>query len=296
MKSIKLLVLTLAGAMALTGCNTFKKLQNVPVIGDKTPGQTATSSSKKVDTGKIDKILYGEWIAVSVDGEQVKGEERPYIVFDTVATNPYLAKFYASNGCNIINGTVALTSNGEMRKASDYLSTMKYCPEAVYEIGVSTLLDNIGSYKLVKSGDEYSLNLYSTDKKQTMVLRRSDLNWLNGAWRVSRLGDRVLDEDAGIQMVIDIPENRLHGNTGCNIMNGTVTCNPDVQHSISFSNIGVTRMMCPDLAREQEFLDALSKVTSANRAEGDDHADLRDASGTLLMELTRISIGQEETE
>lgn len=293
MKCIKLLTLALIATAALTGCNIIKK--QTGVTATQGAGTVVAGGSKSEDIGRINKILYGEWTAMSVDGEAVRGDERPYIVFDTVATNPYLTKFYASNGCNIINGTVSVSAKGQMEKASDYLSTMKFCPEAVYEVGVSTLLDNIGSYKIEKIGNEYMLNLYSKDKKQNMVLRRSDLSWLNGAWRVSRLGDVVLDEDAGIKMVIDIPAKRLHGNTGCNIMNGTINTNPDVQHSISFTNVGVTRMMCPDAQREQEFLDALSRVATANSADGTDHADLRDAKGTLLMELTRIQLtGDEE--
>lgn len=294
MKITKLMAMALLSAVAFTGCNTLKSFKKQPSVQEGSGNIVTTQSGKTENVGNINKLLYGEWTAMNVGGEAVRGDERPYIVFDTIASDPGLAKFYASNGCNIINGIVSITAKGQMTKASDYLSTMKYCPEAVYEVGVSMVLDNIGSYKIEKIGNEYMLYLNSKDKKQTMVLRRSDLSWLNGAWRVSRLGDVVLDEDAGLKMVIDIPEGKLHGNTGCNIMNGTVKCNPDIQHSISFGNISTTRMACPDMAREQEFVNALSRVASANASDGTDHADLRDARGTLLMELTRIQLSDLE--
>ncbi len=294
MRSKRLLVPIVAASVLLTGCGLLKKT-STPTDNDMVTKENPQKG--KLDTREIPKVLYSEWTAMNVNGDAVKGEERPYVVFDTVATNPYLAKFYAYNGCNVINGTVAVTAGGSMKKASEYMSTMKFCPDAPYEIGVSMLLESLNSYKIEKIGQDYLLYLYNGDKKQSMVLRRSDLSWLNGAWKVRRIGDQVLPEDAGVQMVIDIPEKRIHGNTGCNILNGELSCNPDVQHSIRFTNMGTTRMMCPNIELEQKFLDALSQVSTAQSVNGStNEADLRDANGTLLMELVRIDLKAAQTE
>ena len=289
MKKINLLIAALLVASGFAGCNTMKKINN----SGKQPSTAVTTPAGKkgVDTRAIPQALYGEWLAMDVNGVTVSGEERPYVVFDTLATNPYMAKFYAFNGCNVINGEVSLTAGGSMKKASDYMTTMKYCPEAQYEIGMSMLLDAIDSYKIEKVGDSYLLYLYNADKKQKMVLRRGDLSWLNGAWSVRRIGDKVISADDGVQLVIDLPEKHLHGNTGCNVLNGDITVNPDAQNEIAFSKIGTTRMMCRNPELEQSFLDALQKVAVAQRTNGgDNEADLRDAQGTLVIELVRMNL------
>ena len=291
MKTFNLMIAATAAAALLAGCGTMKKATNNTTTTPVTA--PAKETPARADTRPIDKALYGEWIAMNVNGAVVTGDERPYVVFDTVAVNPYIVKFYAYNGCNVINGNMAVTAGGSMKKASDYLSTMKFCPEAQYEIGTSMLLENIDSYKIEKVADDYLLYMYNADKKQSMVLRRSDMAWLNGAWSVRRIGDTGIDADKGLELVIDLPEKHLHGNTGCNVLNGDITCNPDVQNAIQFSNIGTTRMMCPDLELEQTFVDALSKVARVDRGSNDNEADLRDAEGTLLIELVRLDLKQQ---
>ena len=292
MKTLKLMIAAAVTASILAGCGSMKK--TTPTTGNTPATSTVGDNKAKHDTRAIDKVLFSEWTAMNVGGTAVTGGERPYIVFDTVAVNPYMAKFYAYNGCNVINGSVAVTAGGSMKKASDYPSTMRYCADAPYEMGMAMLLDNIDSYKIEKVGNDYILYLYGADKKtQNMVLRRSDLAWLNGAWSVRRIGDKVFDADNGMQLVIDIPEKHLHGNTGCNVLNGDIASNPDVQHSITFSNIITTRMMCPEIDYEQTLLDALGKVATASMGGNDNEADLRDAKGTLLIELVRLDLKQQ---
>lgn len=273
-------------ALAATGCKTQKsgfieqpKPNLIHNVGD--------------DMNSVNKILHGMWNVQSVNGEAVKGEDRPYVVFDAVATNAFMSKFYAYNGCNVINGQVSLTPAGKMMKSSEYLNTLKYCPDAQYEIGVTMVLENIASYRIEKIGEEYLLYLTATNPQQNMVLRRSDLGFLNGAWRVARIYDKAIDEDAGIQMVIDIPEGKVHGNAGCNVMNGEIMTDPSVQHSFRFSNLITTRMTCPSIDLEQQLLQALNQVTSAYRDGGDNAAILRDSAGKNIVELRRITLTHE---
>ena len=71
-------------------------------------------------------------------------------------------------------------------------------------------------------------------------------------------------------MVIDIDEGKLHGNTGCNIMNGEISIDMDQPNSISFSNIITTRMACPENSNETNLLVALEEVTSARPVSGNE--------------------------
>lgn len=202
MKHIKLSMATAALLLLATGgCKTQKD-------GFIQPSKPNLIHNVADDINEVNKILYGEWIVIAVNGQNVTGDNRPYLGFEAVPTNPFLAKFYGSNGCNIINGEVAVNPKGSMKKASDYISTMKYCPDAEYELGFTMVMDNIAGYKIEKIGEEYLLYLNAENAKQNMVLRRSDIGFVNGAWRIARVGDVVIDEDAGAEIVIDVRKRR----------------------------------------------------------------------------------------
>lgn len=237
----------------------------------------------------VNKILYGQWVAMSVNGEAVTGTDRPYIGFEANPTNPFLAKFFASNGCNVINGEVALTPQGSMKKANEYISTMKFCPDAKYELGFTMVLENIATYKIEVIGNDYLLYLYAGDTQQYMVLRRSDMSYANGAWAVVKIGDIQYNESVGMQMVIDVPELRLHANTGCNIINGDLIIDQDLQHSMSFTNLGMTRRGCDDPVREQSLYAALQQVRIA-KSGGDNILLLCNKEGQTLIKLERINL------
>lgn len=270
-----------AGVMA-TGCKTTKQ----PIIHQQKETPVKNISD---DITKINEILYGQWSVINVNGQGVVGDDRPYITFDAEATNPFLARIYAYNGCNMINGTVAVTADGTIKKASDYLSTLRLCPDAAYELGVSMVLDELSKYRIEKVGQEYLLYL-TGGKQQSLVLRKSDIGFINGAWSVVRIGDKVIDASKGIEMVIDIPELKVHGNAGCNVINGRLVVDPDVQHSLRFTDVASTRMTCPDIELEHEFLSKLAEVVIAEPDRSPDAANLRDKEGKTVIELRRIDM------
>lgn len=75
-------------------------------------------------------------------------------------------------------------------------------------------------------------------------------------------------------------------------MNGEITIDPDVQHSLRFGNLITTRMACNNPEREQSILAALNNVVLAQR-DGDNRVILRDAAGKNIMELQRIALTHE---
>lgn len=56
--------------------------------------------------------------------------------------------------------------------------------------------------------------------------------------------------------ILQEEENRVSGNTGCNLLSGTYTLTSD--NEIEFSPLAVTKMACAGRDYEQEFLDVLS--------------------------------------
>lgn len=287
MKHSKIITAASLLAILASGCSLFTTKPTVSV--NKTTGAVVVSSPTQT-VAAIDKVLYGEWTVANVNGTAVTGDERPYVVFDTTSVNPFQLKVYADNGCNVLNGELAVTPGGEMRKVSDFLSTMKYCADAPYEIGINMAFDAVASFNVEKIGNDYLMYMKNASGTTLMVLRKCDITFINGAWTVTRLGNQEISEDKDMKLVIDIPELKVHGNTGCNILNGNIFVDPDKQNSLQFKDLATTRMMCPDIENEQRFLVALEQVETAVPGADGTTAQLKDAQGQVLIVLKRLNL------
>lgn len=273
----------IALAICLTGCNSTRKTATATTAGvvkTETLGQTKAA---------ISNVLYGEWTAFDVKGKAVTGDDRPYIIFEKNNDNPYLVNCYANNGCNTLNGMMSVTPGGKMQSSSQFASTMRMCPDAPYEIGFTEAINYVDNYTLEKIGSEYLLYLKNAAGQTLMVLRKADAGFMNGAWRVTRLGGKDISDNTQMEMVIDIPELKVHGNAPCNVFNGSIFIDPAKQNSIQFRDIATTRMSCPELQLEQELLVALEQVETVVPGH-DETAILKDDQGRQLMVLKRINL------
>ncbi|MDE6048482.1 MAG: META domain-containing protein [Paramuribaculum sp.] len=278
-------------ALASTGCSVIDKFMNktpAPTI-DKTTGEVVVAKPTQT-VSAIDNIIYGEWTVSNVNGQGVTGDERPYVVFDTTGVNPFDVRIYADNGCNILNGVMAITPGGEMKKASEFLSTMKYCPDAPYEIGINMAFETVKKFNIEKIGNDYLLYMKNSSGTNVMILRKSDISFINGAWQITKLGNKEISPESEMKLVIDVPELKVHGNTGCNILNGNLLIDPDKQNSLQFKDIATTRMMCPDAETEQDFLIALEQVETVAPGADNSIAQLKDSRGQVLITLKRLNL------
>lgn len=224
--------------------------------------------------------LDGEWNIDNVNGQKVTGEERPFITFDLSQ-----GCIYGNNGCNIVNAD-AVTGKGNKLQFTGMMSTQKYCANAPFEHLINTTLDQVRSYKISRYGHEYYLDLFNDRGHLIMVLRKHNMDFLNGAWRVTAINGQP-NSNEGVQFVFDLPEKKIHGNAGCNIINGEITIDPDVTNSVQFSNIASTRMMCPDIATETAVLVALEETEKAF-AKSDDTVTFVNHAGKPVLQLIRI--------
>lgn len=98
----------------------------------------------------------------------------------------------------------------------------------------------------------------SCKSQKAVVATYSDLD---GEWTVAELnGKKLASAESKQLIVIDVARNHLSGNAGCNRMNGSIDYLPQRKNIIKFPQIATTRMACPELQGEQEFLEALNKV------------------------------------
>jgi len=249
--------------------------------------QTATRQNTALPT---DFTINGEWTIYSVRNNVVTGEERPYITFDLAAN-----RFYGSNGCNIINGD-AIVSDKNALKLDNIITTMKMCGDAPFEYLINLALSEVVSYNARQVGPNTFLDLKGSGNSTIMVLRRHNMDFLNGAWAITSLNGTAMPaegaEDAAT-MTINIPDLQIHGTTGCNIFNGKLFIDPDKNNSMQFENIGMTRMACPPDSRETEFLLGLEMVETA-KSTGKDTIAMYSADGELIFEMRRIHYDTEE--
>ena len=96
----------------------------------------------------------------------------------------------------------------------------------------------------------------------TKEAEKTDINRLHDIWALESIrGEKiVVDETVKNLPVLEIyvEDERVHGNTGCNTLNGNLKIDGN---RISFFEIITTEMACPgDL--EQKFLSALQKVNN----------------------------------
>lgn len=289
MKHTAIILTAATLAIVSTGCSLLDMLKTKPAPTVNQTGEVVMVKPTQT-VAAIDNIIYGEWTVSNVNNQAVVGDERPYVVFDTTSVNPFEVRIYADNGCNVLNGIMAITPGGEMKKASEFLSTMKYCPDAPYEIGINMAFETVRKFNIEKIGNDYLLYMKNSSGNTVMVLRKSDISFVNGAWQVTRLGNEEISSESGMKLVIDVPELKVHGNTGCNILNGSLLTDPDKQNSIQFKNLATTRMACPDMENEQKFLVALEEVESAAPEQNGTVVVLKDAHGKTVITLKKLNL------
>lgn len=295
MKSSKILIATLAIA-TMSSCSLVNRfIKNDTQKQDKkevsaTSQKKSSNNSNKTDgTTNLGDFLNGEWIIVSAAGKTIETiDEMPYLTFEKSA-----GKFYASNGCNIINGTYSIT-DGDFVKFDNVLSTMKMCPDTDYEGPITTALSGLEVLKAKVSelGHESYLTLSNNKGVELLKARKHNMEFLNGNWQITSVsGKKIEGNDA--TLFIDIAELKVHGNTGCNFFNGQLFINPDKSNAIDFSNLITTRMACPNMEQESAILLALEDAATAiEGSEG--RVMLLNTSGKELMTLKPLPLQTED--
>lgn len=255
------------------------------VCADKDHDHVAGNPEKTPTVGApvpADFSINGEWTIYSVRGDLVTGEERPYITFDLPKSI-----FYGNNGCNYINGAITVDT-GHSLKFGDVISTMKMCSDDQFQYLINLALSEVRSFGVRNEAPVTFLDLNDATGRTIMVLRRHNMDFLNGAWKVEQLNGTPLQEENDATLTFDTDGLKVHGCTGCNIVNGEMFIDPDKLNSLQLVRLATTRMACSPESRETEFLLALETVETAVRA--GDKVELRSKDGKLLFSLVPLAL------
>lgn len=285
--SHSLALLATAGALAtLTSCSLFQK--SVPtesqfpddrhaLVQEETPSYR----SKLLESGDVS----GYWAITEVAGKKALGEDAPYLKFENTTH-----RVYGSNGCNTLNADYTVNPADSTLSFSQMITTMRLCPGAeLSETDINMAMADTRRYQWSRQGNEYRLTLCDAAGIPLMTLLHQDYDYLNGAWIVIKMGDKKID-NPDMKLVFDVAEGKIHGNTGCNILNGTMVTDMLETGAVTFSHLATTRMMCPDIEQETALLVNLEEVTNVQPV-GKNQIQMSDSQGRVILILERTTAG-----
>lgn len=256
---------------------------------------TATTTPKPADNvtvtnGTKPDFTTGTWHLRSINGYTLSADtdgddgERPYLIFEDAT-----GRFYGNDGCNTVNGSFT-ASEGDSLRFGEMLSTLRMCPDAKYAHEFLTALDQTRTCGISGDKAENILELRNEKGKVLMTLAKPAMEFLSGSWQVIRIDGHNVDSP-DLKLVIDLPERRIHGNTGCNVLNGEIFIDPDKAGAIQFQQIAVTMAMCPDAKWETPLLVALESVETVSQPEGNaTTVDLLDTHGKSVLTLRPLPL------
>ena len=134
------------------------------------------------------------------------------------------------------------------------------------------------------------MNLMNSKGAVTMVLKRHNLDAMNGVWLVKELNSENIS-DMNMRVVVDAVEQTIHGDTGCNIINGIITLDPTKDMAIQFEDLRSTEHDCEEIDYETDLLLALETTESCKRINQNEMA-LLDHKGSIVIVLQRINLRQ----
>lgn len=292
-KHLHLLLIAALGAPALSSCNLINDFTNIlhkdkssaatpiEVLNDRETVRTE-APAKAYTSAEIGKgIVKGDWAIDSVMGKRAHGETAPYIKFE-----PQQKRIYGSDGCNTINATYNYNPADSTFRFENILSTMRLCSsEGVTDVEIMQALNNTKYYSWRIDENDYLLTFFDSHRQPLMLLLHQNFDFLNGTWSVTAINGKN-EGAAGMRLVIDVDESKIHGNTGCNLLNGTLEIEMEAPNSISFSNLITTRMACDKPEKETDLLVALEETVSA-KALANDRVVFLNAQGQPVLEMKR---------
>lgn len=269
----------------LSGCSTFTGSSK---SGSEPRQSVLPTDRERVHQPKTDMqytseelaagVVKGDWSIEQVYGETPKGLVPPFLKFE-----PSEKRVYGNDGCNVINGSYTYNPADSTLSFSGIMSTMRACDVAGLRDGeIARALDSAVRYSWERRDTQNLLSLYDGAGECVMTLMHQNFQFLNGTWGVAEISGVPVD-DPEMRMVIDVDEGRIHGNTGCNLVNGKFEIDMETANSISFSELATTRRACPDPERQTSFLVALEEAATARPIDSDRVALLNTSGETVLV-------------
>lgn len=218
-------------------------------------------------------VVTGDWTIEEVNGSPTVGETTPFMKFV-----PSEKRIYGNNGCNTINASYQYNQEEKTLSFSNVATTMRLCAApGLTDLDINAALANTTNYSWDHHDDEYYLYFRDENGVVLMRLMHQNFDFLNGTWQVVAIEEEPVNNPE-MRLVIDVDGGKIHGNTGCNILNGTMDIDMETANTLSFQDIITTQMECPDATEQTRMIVALEDAA---------HAKPIDADRVLLLNLLR---------
>jgi heat shock protein HslJ len=247
----------------------------------------AMSSCRSVEKAIPLSSINGEWNIIEVNGSKITpGESRtlPFIAFDTAT-----GRVSGSSGCNRMMGSFDVNAKPGSLELGAMAGTRMMCPDMTTERNVLSALAQVKGYK--KAGKD-KLYLCNASNRPVITLEKKEadvkLSVLNGEWKVKEVNGEAIPSGMEKQPFIafDVKKKTIHGNAGCNLINGGFETSTSNAKSISFPGVASTMMACPDMETEGKILKAMNEVKSFDVLAGGG-IGLYDANSALVLVLEK---------
>ncbi len=263
MKKVLVSLVCMAGAaLAISSCGSSKEVTPISAIN-------------------------GEWNIVEINGSAVvptPGKELPSIGFDTAT-----GRISGNSGCNRMMGSFDNTAKAGTINLGEVASTKMFCPDMSMEQNVLNALKNVKGYRKMSNN---RIALTNGMNRPVMILT-SKLNLavvssLEGEWKITEVNGEAVPTGLDKQpfLAFDTAKKSIHGNSGCNMINGGFTTDTNNTRAITFPAIAATMMACPDMTLERKVMDALNEVKTFNVLT-DKSAGLYDENGNMVLLLMK---------
>lgn len=285
-------VMLLAGTSCSLINKTEKKSGNVAVEvpKDRKPVVAVRPSATYTPQELKQGVVKGDWAIEQVNGKAAVGETAPYIKFE-----PVQGRIYGNNGCNTINGNYKYSAADHTIRFSNMITTLMACGmTGITDTEINQALEAARTYRLEEKNQDYWLYLTDAEGQTVLTLMHQNFDFLNGTWLVQSIKDKNINVKGrmlvpDMKLVIDVSEGKVHGNTGCNILNGDFAVDMERPNSISFENMATTRMACPpDNNFETDLLVALEEATTAHAVDAST-VELLNSQKQVIMVLVRTT-------
>lgn len=284
-----------ACAMSLTSCDLYNKMFNKEkedktavkkevVLPQDRVAIEVKPDPKTYSPAEFAKgVVKGDWAIERVYDREAVGATPPYLKFSASD-----GRIYGNNGCNTVNGDYVYNPADSTLTFDHVAVTMMLChEEGITDFYINRALSETRKYSLHETDDGYTMRLYNERGEDIMLLTHQNLDFLNGTWKVTAIDGEDVNVDK-MKLVFDVDEHKVHGNTGCNVLNGRLETDMDEPNTFSFEAIGVTMMMCPTIEYQTAMLVALEDACRAKPIDKN-RVQLLNQEGQPVMTLQRTS-------
>lgn len=255
---------------------------SVTILGVLLTLSSCRSAEKTTSSISID----GEWTIVEINGANLSSDtNKPFIGIDTAKK-----RMFGNSGCNRMMGQLSFEPNAKKISFSSVATTRMACMNMIIEENILNTLKFVQFYRVE---NRETLLLCNGNKRPIVVLEKkqsleSILSSLSGKWMIKTLENNpisVTDQESPF-LSFDTAESRIHGNLGCNIVNGSFSVDPEKIDRIHFSKMISTMRACPDMDLEQKLLKAVESVSSF-KIQPKGLLNLYDEENNLLVTLEK---------